>query len=78
MQDAVQGTFLHELGHAVGLGHVYDQEGSAVMGNMLSRGTLYDFLFADDIAGIRATLRYTTWRKVRTRSGPVACDNRCT
>ena len=60
-----QGTFLHELGHAVGLGHVYDQEGYAVMGNRLSRGS-YHFLFADDIAGIRAI--YGT----RTNAQPVA------
>ncbi len=53
ISGVAQSTFLHELGHAIGLGHVYDQEGYAVMGDQLSRG-YYDFLFADDIAGIRA------------------------
>ena len=53
ISGAAQRTFLHELGHAVGLGHVYDQDYYAVMGNRLGRG-YYDFLFADDIAGIRA------------------------
>ena len=53
IQSAAQSTFLHELGHAVGLNHTYHEEFFSVMGNKLHRGH-YDFLFADDIRGIRA------------------------
>ena len=52
IQAAAQRTILHELGHAVGLDHVYHQTQYAVMGNGLYRG-YYDHLFQDDIAGIR-------------------------
>ena len=65
LQEGAQKTFLHELGHAVGLGHTSHQEHYSIMGKRLARG-YYAHLFQDDIAGIRAVYG------VRSGAAPLA------
>ncbi len=54
LQQRAHDTLLHELGHAVGLGHYRDGETYTVMSSHADRGTYYEFLYQDDIDGIRA------------------------
>ncbi len=49
---------VHELGHALGLGHSTDS--SAVMFPSVSAHTVYGGLHADDIAGIQALYSFTS------------------